>query len=61
MALGPSIVGHLQDASGSPAAGLIAGVVLLGAIVPLSLSFVFFSSPHRLGTVGGDAELGAAT
>jgi predicted MFS family arabinose efflux permease len=48
MAVGPFAVGHLQDAGGSPAVGLIAGAGLLVVIVPLCLSFISMSSPQRL-------------
>jgi predicted MFS family arabinose efflux permease len=48
MAVGPSAAGRLQDISGSPAAGLIAGAALLIAIVPLCLAFVMLSNPQRL-------------
>jgi predicted MFS family arabinose efflux permease len=48
MAVGPFAVGHLQDAGGSPAVGLIAGAGLLVVIVPLCLSFISMSNPQRL-------------
>jgi predicted MFS family arabinose efflux permease len=48
MAVGPFAVGHLQDAWGSPSAGLIAGAALLIAIVPLCLSFISMSNPQGL-------------
>jgi len=48
MAVGPFAVGHLQDAWGSPAVGLIAGAALLVVIVPLCLSFISTSNPQRL-------------
>ncbi len=57
MAVGPLAAGRLQDAWGSPSAALIAGAALLVAIVPLSLSFVFLSNPHRLAKLTGDAPL----
>ncbi len=40
MAVGPSAAGRLQDAWHTPSAALIAGAVLLLAMVPLSLAFV---------------------
>jgi predicted MFS family arabinose efflux permease len=61
MAVGPLVVGHLQDVWGSPSVGLIAGAVLLGATVPLCLSFVLLSKPHRLAAPDGNAELRAAS
>ena len=57
MAVGPLAAGRLQDAWGSPSAALIAGAALLVAMVPLSLSFVFLSNPHRLAKLDGDASL----
>jgi predicted MFS family arabinose efflux permease len=48
MAVGPFAVGRLQDAWGSPSAGLVAGATLLVAIVPLCLSFISTSNPQRL-------------
>ncbi len=59
MAVGPLAAGRLQDIWGSPSAALIAGAALLVAMVPLSLAFVFLSSPHRLAELGRDAELRA--
>jgi predicted MFS family arabinose efflux permease len=61
MATGPSAVGRLQDLWGSPAAGLIAGAVLLVAIVPLCLSFVSMSDPQRLAEINRESELRAAS
>jgi predicted MFS family arabinose efflux permease len=61
MAVGPLVVGHLQDIWRSPSVGLIAGAVLLGATVPLCLAFVFLSKPHRLAVLDGSAELRAAS
>jgi MFS family permease len=61
MAVGPPVAGYLQDLWGSPAAALIAGAALLAAIVPLSVSFVVFSNPHRLAIPGPDAELRPAS
>jgi predicted MFS family arabinose efflux permease len=61
MAIGPSAAGRLQDSWGSPAAGLIAGVALLVAIVPLCLGFVSLSNPRRLAEINRDAELRAAS
>src|SRR6266436_8058135 len=58
MAVGPLAAGRLQDAWGSPSAALIAGAALLVAIVPLSLSFVFLSNPHRLAKLDRNAPLG---
>jgi predicted MFS family arabinose efflux permease len=48
MAVGPFAVGHLQDAWGSPAVGLIAGAALLVVIVPLCFSFISMSNLQRL-------------
>ena len=61
MAVGPLVVGQLQDVWRSPTVGLIAGAVLLGATVPLCLSFVLLSKPHRLAAPDGNAELRAAS
>jgi predicted MFS family arabinose efflux permease len=61
MAVGPLVVGHLQDVWGSPSVGLIAGAVLLAAIAPLCLSFVLLSKPHRLAVPDNDTELRAAS
>ena len=61
MAVGPLVVGHLQDVWGSPAVGLVAGAVLLAAIAPLCLGFIFLSRPRRPATPSGDAELRAAS
>jgi len=61
MAVGPLVVGHLQDVWGSPSVGLIAGAVLLAATVPLCLSFVVLSKPHRLAAPDGNPELRAAS
>jgi predicted MFS family arabinose efflux permease len=61
MAVGPWAAGHLQDASGSPSAALIAGAALLVAIAPLSLSFAFLSDPSRLAKPYRDARLRAVS
>jgi len=61
MAVGPLAAGRLQDVWGSPSAALIAGAALLVAIVPLSLSFVFLSNPHRLAKLNDDAPLRAVS
>ncbi len=61
MAVGPLVVGHLQDVWGSPSVGLVAGAVLLGATVPLCLAFVVLSKPHRLAAPEANAELRAAS
>lgn len=61
MAVGPLVVGHLQDAWGSPSVGLIAGAVLLAATVPFCLSFVFLSKPPRLAVRDNSAELRPAS
>jgi predicted MFS family arabinose efflux permease len=61
MALGPLAAGYLQDVWGSPAAALVASAALLAAIVPLSLSFGFLSTPQRLAEPSHDAELRAVS
>ncbi|MGA7996530.1 MAG: hypothetical protein WCA28_16705, partial [Bradyrhizobium sp.] len=61
MAVGPLVVGHLQDVWGSPSVGLIAGAALLAATVPLCLAFVVLSKPHRLAAPEANAELRAAS
>jgi predicted MFS family arabinose efflux permease len=61
MAVGPSAAGRLQDIWRSPAAGLIAGVALLVAIVPLVLVFVSLSKPQRPAETSRAAELRAVS
>ncbi len=61
MAVGPLVVGRLQDLWASPSVGLISAAVLLAATAPLSLAFVFLSRPHRLAVGSGGAELRAAS
>jgi predicted MFS family arabinose efflux permease len=61
MAVGPLAAGRLQDVWGSPSAALIVGAALLVAIVPLSVSFVSLSNPHRLAKRNRDAELRAVS
>ena len=61
MAVGPLVVGHLQDVWGSPSVGLIAAAVLLAATVPLCLCFIFLSKPQRLAVLDRNAGLHAAS
>jgi predicted MFS family arabinose efflux permease len=48
MAVGPSLVGRLQDLWQSPSAGLIAAAALLVVTVPLSLSFASLANRRQI-------------
>ena len=61
MAVGPSLVGRLQDFWQSPSAGLIAAAALLVVAVPLSLSFAALSNRHQMIERGRETELRAAS
>jgi predicted MFS family arabinose efflux permease len=61
MAVGPSLVGRLQDIWQSPSAGLIAAAALLVVAVPLSLSFASLSNRHQMVERGRETELRAAS
>jgi predicted MFS family arabinose efflux permease len=61
MAVGPSLVGRLQDVWQSPAAGLIAAAMLLVVVVPLSLSFASLSSRRQILERGHETELRAVS
>jgi predicted MFS family arabinose efflux permease len=61
MALGPSVVGRLQDAWQSPSAGLIAAATLLAAAVPLSLFFGALAKGRQIVDAGRETELRAAS
>lgn len=52
MAVGPLIAGRLQDLSGSPMAGLLAGVALLAAVTPLSIVFKLLTGAKPLAAFG---------
>jgi predicted MFS family arabinose efflux permease len=61
MAVGPSLVGRLQDIWQSPSAGLIAAAALLVVVVPLSLSFASLSNRHQIVERGRETGLSAAS
>jgi predicted MFS family arabinose efflux permease len=61
LAGGPSIVGRLQDAWQSPAAGLIAAASLLVVTVPLSLSFASLANRRQIAQAGRETELRAVS
>jgi predicted MFS family arabinose efflux permease len=61
MALGPSVVGRLQDAWQSPSAGLIAAATLLVAAIPLSLFFGALAKGRQIVEAGRETELHAAS
>jgi predicted MFS family arabinose efflux permease len=61
MAVGPSVVGRLQDAWQSPSAGLIAAAVLLVAAVPLSVSFASLANRRQIADHGRETELRAVS
>jgi predicted MFS family arabinose efflux permease len=61
MALGPSVVGRLQDAWKSPSAGLIAAATLLVAAVQLSLFFGLVVRGRPIVEAPRETELRAAS
>jgi predicted MFS family arabinose efflux permease len=61
MAVGPSLVGRLQDAWQSPSAGLIAAAMLLVGAVPLSLSFASLANRRQIADRGRETELRAVS
>jgi predicted MFS family arabinose efflux permease len=61
MAVGPTLVGRLQDAWQSPSAGLIAAAALLVAAVPLSLSFASLANRRQIVEAGRETELRAVS
>jgi predicted MFS family arabinose efflux permease len=61
MAVGPSLVGRLQDIGQSPSAGLIAAAALLVVAVPLSLSFASLANRRQIVACGRETELRAAS
>jgi MFS family permease len=59
MAVGPSVVGYLQDVWRSPSAALIVAAALLVVIPPLSLAFEWLSNASRRAAI--DTELRVAS
>jgi MFS family permease len=61
MAVGPSLVGRLQDFWQSPSAGLIAAAALLVVAVPLSLSFASLANRRQIADHSLETEWRAAS
>jgi predicted MFS family arabinose efflux permease len=61
MAAGPTAAGSLQDASGSPAAALVASAALLASMVPLVLLFLVVAKRCDFAQPSPEAKLRAAS